>query len=148
MSSSTTQRKPFCGNCKNRGESESVYTSHNIHKTSSENSPLTCPNLLRRVCTNCVGRNHTIDKCKKSLIIDESLCVEVKPPSKKPLDKKFGFSALDLDDSESEEEEDHDDLNVEGWVVYYEPDSADPIWYDKDSGEKVRSKPEPRIIEW
>jgi hypothetical protein len=28
---------------------------------------LTCPELLKRVCTSCSSQNHTYDKCKKLL---------------------------------------------------------------------------------
>jgi hypothetical protein len=56
---------PFCGHCKNLGKE---YTSHFPHKTQSKNSPLTCPELLKNVCTNCSSRNHTLDKCNKKTI--------------------------------------------------------------------------------
>jgi hypothetical protein len=56
---------PFCGHCKNLGKE---YTSHFPHKTQSKNSPLTCPELLKNVCTNCSSRNHTFDKCNKKTI--------------------------------------------------------------------------------
>jgi hypothetical protein len=56
---------PFCGHCKNLGKE---YTSHFPHKTQSKNSPITCPELLKYVCTNCSSRNHTFDKCNKTTI--------------------------------------------------------------------------------
>ena len=59
---------PFCGHCKNLGKPEREYTSHFPHKTQSKNSQLTCPELLKYVCTNCSSRNHTFDKCNKKTI--------------------------------------------------------------------------------
>jgi hypothetical protein len=56
---------PFCGHCKNLGKE---YTSHFPHKRQSKNSPLTCPELLKYVCTTCKSRNHTFDKCNKKTI--------------------------------------------------------------------------------
>ena len=56
---------PFCGHCKNLGKE---YTSHFPRKTLSQNSQLTCPELLKIVCTSCPSRNHTIDRCTKKTI--------------------------------------------------------------------------------
>ncbi len=56
---------PFCGHCKNLGKE---YTSHFPRKTLSQNSQLTCPELLKIVCTSCNTRNHTIDRCTKKTI--------------------------------------------------------------------------------
>ena len=56
---------PFCGHCKNLGKE---YTSHFPRKTTSQNSELTCPELLKNVCTNCSNRNHTFDRCNKKTI--------------------------------------------------------------------------------
>jgi hypothetical protein len=57
--------KPGCSYCRSLGKSESEWTSHFIHKTPSQNSRLTCPELLKRVCPNCSSQNHTYDKCKR-----------------------------------------------------------------------------------
>jgi hypothetical protein len=56
---------PFCGHCKNLGKE---YTSHFPRKTLSQNSQLTCPELLKIVCTSCPSRNHTFDRCTKKTI--------------------------------------------------------------------------------
>jgi hypothetical protein len=56
---------PFCGHCKNLGKE---YTSHFPRKTLSQNSQLTCPELLKIVCTSCNTRNHTFDRCTKKTI--------------------------------------------------------------------------------
>jgi hypothetical protein len=64
---------PFCGHCKNIGKE---YTSHFPRKTISQNSQLTCPELLKNVCTKCSSRNHTYDKCNKKKIE-----TSVAPPS-------------------------------------------------------------------
>ena len=55
-------KMPFCGHCKNLGKE---YTSHFPRKTTSQNSQLTCPELLKNVCTSCPSRNHTFDRCTK-----------------------------------------------------------------------------------
>jgi len=62
-----TQAKPKsgCSYCRSLGKPESEWTSHFIHKTPSQNSRLTCPELLKRVCLNCTSQNHTYDKCKR-----------------------------------------------------------------------------------
>ena len=56
---------PFCAHCKNLGKE---YTSHFPRKTLSQNSQLTCPELLKIVCTSCNTRNHTFDRCTKKTI--------------------------------------------------------------------------------
>lgn len=95
----SASRPPFCGHCKNMGKSEREYTSHTAHKTQSQNSPLTCPVLLKKVCTRCASRNHTFDKCKfqSSKPLDTSI---VKPsvPSSSALNKYSGL--LNDDDSD------------------------------------------------
>jgi hypothetical protein len=63
----TTAKKSGCAYCRSLGKPESVWTTHFVHKTPSENSRLTCPELLKRVCTSCSSQNHTYDKCKKLL---------------------------------------------------------------------------------
>jgi hypothetical protein len=75
MSKQTQTRTPTtrsttrsgCAYCRSLGKPESVWTSHFVHKTPSDNSRLTCPELLKRVCTSCSSQNHTYDKCKKRL---------------------------------------------------------------------------------
>jgi hypothetical protein len=53
-------RIPFCGHCKNIGKQ---YNTHFTRKTPNQTSELVCPELLKKVCTDCKGRNHTFDKC-------------------------------------------------------------------------------------
>ena len=53
-------RTPFCGHCKNIGKQ---YNTHFTRKTPNQTSELVCPELLKKVCTDCKGRNHTFDKC-------------------------------------------------------------------------------------
>jgi hypothetical protein len=55
-------RTPFCGHCKNIGKQ---YNTHFTRKTPSQTSELVCPELLKKVCTDCKGRNHTFDKCPR-----------------------------------------------------------------------------------
>jgi hypothetical protein len=77
----------FCGHCKNLGKPEREYTSHFPHKTQSKNSPLTCPELLKYVCTACKSRNHTFDKCNKKTIQTPV----VQPPVKKSNTSKYNI---------------------------------------------------------
>jgi len=76
-----TSKKLFCGHCKNMGKSEKEYTSHCAHKTQSQNSPLTCPELLKKVCNRCSSRNHTFDKCKFKYIVSPAEKISVAKPS-------------------------------------------------------------------
>jgi hypothetical protein len=69
---------PFCGHCKNLGKE---YTSHFPHKTQSKNSPLTCPELLKYVCTKCSSRNHTMEKCTKKTSTPPVVSTPVKKSS-------------------------------------------------------------------
>ena len=55
-------RTPFCGHCKNVGKQ---YNTHFTRKTPNQTSELVCPELLKKVCTDCKGRNHTFDKCPR-----------------------------------------------------------------------------------
>lgn len=103
MSAKSNTRKLFCPNCKKRGLSESVYTSHSLHKTDSQNSPLTCPLLLKFVCTNCTIPNHTSDRCKK--LIATPVVEQVCPVIKKEIKKNSAFAALDLSDSDSDDDD-------------------------------------------
>ena len=83
---------PFCGHCKNLGKTEREYTSHFPRKTPSQNSQITCPELLKNVCTNCSSRNHTYDKCNKK-IYNKPV---VQPPAKKLNTNKYDI--LDTDE--------------------------------------------------
>jgi len=99
----SASRTPFCGHCKNMGKSEREYTSHTAHKTQSQNSPLTCPELLKKVCTRCASRNHTFDKCK--LQSSKPLDVYVaKPsvPSSSALNKYSGLLSDDDSDNDND----------------------------------------------
>ena len=94
-----TSKKLFCGYCKNMGKSEKEYTSHCAHKTQSQNSPLTCPELLKKVCTRCSSRNHTFDKCKfKPLDIPVA-----KPSVAKPSAQNNKYCELLDDDDDTDD---------------------------------------------
>ena len=71
---SGTATRSGCAYCRSLGKPESVWTSHFVHKTPSDNSRLTCPELLKRVCTSCSSQNHTYDKCKK-LLLTAGVCL-------------------------------------------------------------------------
>ncbi len=63
----------FCGHCKNIGMPESVYLTHYSRETKSIDSAITCPELLKKVCSICPSKSHTKDKC----VIGEKLYAEV-----------------------------------------------------------------------
>jgi len=93
----TTRRTtPICTHCKNLGKTEREYTSHFPRKTPSQTSALTCPELLKKVCTRCPGRNHTTDNCSK-----EMKPIEQKTPVVANTNK---YSVL-LDDDDDDEED-------------------------------------------
>jgi len=92
------QKTPFCAYCKSIGESSEMYNSHFVHKTSSPNSRIVCPNLLKRVCTKCTSGNHTEDKCRKQEVVEsKNIVVKVCLPVK----NKFQI----YEDSDSEEDD-------------------------------------------
>jgi len=75
-----------------------MYNSHFVHKTSSPNSRIVCPNLLKRVCTKCTSGNHTEDKCRKQEVVEsKNIVVKVCLPVK----NKFQI----YEDSDSEEDD-------------------------------------------
>ena len=87
-------RTPFCGHCKNIGKK---YTTHFTRKTPSSTSELVCPELLKKVCTDCKGRNHTSDKCPKLSVNVPRHVKNVVVPKKKIVNK---YEALIIDDDE------------------------------------------------
>ena len=96
-------RTPFCGHCKNIGKTEREYTSHYSHKTQSQNSPLTCPELLKKVCTRCASRNHTFDKCKNQSLTKPLDTVIVKPSIQNTSAPFNKYSELFSDDESDNE---------------------------------------------
>uniref|UniRef100_A0A6C0B6C8 Nanos-type domain-containing protein n=1 Tax=viral metagenome TaxID=1070528 RepID=A0A6C0B6C8_9ZZZZ len=110
----TTAKKSGCAYCRSLGKPESVWTTHFVHKTPSENSRLTCPELLKRVCTSCSSQNHTYDKCKKLLSqkLTAGVClisdtdapaqvpVSVTVPQSKSLANRYADLLEDSDDEE------------------------------------------------
>ena len=105
-------KKSGCTYCRSLGKPESVWTTHFVHKTPSENSRLTCPELLKRVCTSCSSQNHTYDKCKKllltagvCLISDTGAPAQVQVSVTVPQSKSLANRYVDLlEDSDDEEE--------------------------------------------
>ena len=104
-------KKSGCAYCRSLGKPESVWTTHFVHKTPSENSRLTCPELLKRVCTSCSSQNHTYDKCKK-LLLTAGVClisdtgapaqvpVSATVPQSKSLANRYADLLEDSDDEE------------------------------------------------
>jgi len=96
---------PMCAFCKSIGKSEREYTNHYIHKTKSPNSSITCPELLKRVCLNCPGRNHTTDRCPKRNTVEVCFTPEKKEKKndEKKKETKNRFAGLVEDDSDDDE---------------------------------------------
>jgi hypothetical protein len=95
---------PMCAFCKSIGKSEREYTNHYIHKTKSPNSSFTCPELLKRVCLNCPGRNHTGDRCPKRNTVEVRFSPEKKEKKndEKKKETKNRFAGLVEDDSDED----------------------------------------------
>jgi hypothetical protein len=99
-------RVATCAFCKSIGKSD---TNHYIHKTKNPNSMITCPVLLMRVCLNCPGRNHTVDRCPKMNTVQVCFSASStgktaeKTVSNEKKATKNRFAGLE-DDSDEEEE--------------------------------------------
>jgi len=99
---STSVIIPMCTFCKSIGKSEREYTNHYIRKTKNPNSTIICPELLKRVCLNCPGRNHTFDRCPKRNTVE--VCFSAEKKEKKNNEKKETnrFAGLVEDDSDDD----------------------------------------------
>jgi len=100
----------YCAYCRAIGKSIEEYTSHFVRKTKNENSKLTCPELLKRICKNCPSQNHTWERCPVTKdsgnIYNEKTQRDQKPiETKKP--NKNRFSELDEDEDDEEEKEEN-----------------------------------------
>jgi hypothetical protein len=72
----------FCSHCKSAGKTYAEYTSHYVRKTPDQNSRLTCPELLKRVCVNCPSSNHTWDRCPLTKGLSKVTPIAVVTPTK------------------------------------------------------------------
>ena len=110
---------PMCAFCKSIGKSEREYTNHYIHKTKSPNSSITCPELLKRVCLNCPGRNHTTDRCPKRNTVEVCFTPEKKEKKndEKKKETKNRFAGLVEDDSDDDEDKADEPTVVEMGVT-------------------------------
>ena len=123
------QKTPFCAYCKSIGESSDMYNSHFVHKTSSPNSRIVCPNLLNRICTKCTSGNHTEDKCRKQEVVEnKNIVVKVCLPVKNK------FQIYEESDSESDIESNYQEVEVEvkreakGWEKKIDIESGATYW--------------------
>jgi hypothetical protein len=101
-------RVATCAFCKSIGKSD---TNHYIHKTKSPYSMITCPELLKRVCLKCPGKNHTVDRCPN--INTVQVCFTASTQSNEKTRAKTvsienkatknRFAGLEDDDSDEEE---------------------------------------------
>ena len=115
---------PMCTFCKSIGKSEREYTNHYIHKTKSPNSSFTCPELLKRVCLNCPGRNHTADRCPK--INTVQVCFTPEKKEKKNDEKKETKNRFaGLVENDSDEETNVQDMNTNEPLVVTHPQFVD-----------------------
>lgn len=115
MSSSVKSVKSFCKVCFDAGKSESEYSSHFVRN--ERGGKVVCPTLLNLNCTYCHKKGHTKSYCKdlkkdqkRSEKCFKRFEFETKekenPNTKKKVEKKNVFAALDSD-GESDEEEDY-----------------------------------------
>ena len=65
MSSSKTNKKPYCKVCHDAGKPESEYTSHYVRSMPDRNgvTTVTCPTLLCTECNYCYKLGHTTKFC-------------------------------------------------------------------------------------
>lgn len=147
---STRVVTPMCTFCKSIGKSEREYTSHFIHKTKSLSSRITCPELLKRVCLNCPGNNHTSDRCQKmktvqvcfsavkSLLTGETSSAKESSSAKKK-ETKNRFAGLEHDSDDEQNCEEKDDENNESFIdlemgipreTFTQVQPAIPFWED------------------
>jgi hypothetical protein len=121
------QTAPMCTFCKSIGKSEREYTSHFIHKTKSLSSRITCPELLKRVCLNCPGNNHTSDRCPKMNTVQVCFSSEKKSLNKKcssaeksssaeKKETKNRFAGLEDDSDDEQNCEEKDDEKNESFI--------------------------------
>jgi len=113
-----------------------MYNSHFVHKTSSPNSRIVCPNLLKRVCTKCTSGNHTEDKCRKQEVVEsKNIVVKVCLPVKNK------FQIYEESDSEEDDiESNYQEVEIErevkreakgwakGWEEKIDVESGKPYW--------------------
>ena len=125
------QKTPFCAYCKSIGESSDMYNSHFVHKTSSPNSRIVCPNLMKRICTKCTSGNHTEDKCRKLESVENkntNVVVKVCLPVKNK------FQIYEESDSEDDIESNYQEVEVEvkreakGWEKKIDVESGETYW--------------------
>ncbi len=125
------QKTPFCAYCKSIGESSDMYNSHFVHKTSSPNSRIVCPNLIKRICTKCTSGNHTEDKCRKLEAVENkntNIVVKVCLPVK----NKFQIYEESESESEDEIETNFQEVEVKreakGWEKKIDIDTGVTYW--------------------
>ena len=128
------ESSPFCGYCFKKGQEPSVFNSHFIHKTPSQNSKIVCPLLLPFVCKNCPSGNHTFDRCKKPLFVQKPLVAAASVAVCLPVKNRF-----QIDDDDDVEEETkvnlvEDNTSDEEWIEMKDPQSGKPFWMNIQSG--------------
>lgn len=94
-------KTPMCSYCRSLGKSVQEYTNHYMHKTPSQNSRITCPELWKRICNSCTSFNHTANRCPK--LNAAPVCLPVaKTTSAKNTSAKNRYA--DLEESDDEED--------------------------------------------
>ncbi len=134
MSFAKKSTPPFCSYCFKNEQEPSVFNSHFIHKTPSQNSKIVCPLLLPFVCKNCHSGNHTFDRCKKQQFEQKphvaaasvAVCLHVK--------NRFQIDDDDYAEKESKVNLVEDDNSDEEWIEMKDPQSGKPFWMNIQSG--------------
>jgi hypothetical protein len=95
-------KTPMCSYCRSLGKSVQEYTNHYTHKTPSQNSRITCPELWKRICNSCTSFNHTANRCPKLNAAPVCLPVANKTTSAKNTSAKNRYADLEESDDEDD----------------------------------------------
>ena len=146
MSFAKKSPSSFCNYCFKKGQEPSVYNSHYIHKTPSQNSKIVCPLLLPFVCKNCPSGNHTFDRCKKPQFEQKPHVATASVAVCLPVKNRF-----QIDDDDDVEEETkvnlvEDNTSDEEWIEMKDPQSGKPFWMNIQSGRVLSFNPVTRGV--
>jgi hypothetical protein len=64
--------KPFCKVCFDTGKTEKEYTSHFVRESADPKSKVCCPTLLDMECRFCHMKGHTVSKCARRMICNDT----------------------------------------------------------------------------
>lgn len=103
----------FCKFCKDMGKPENVYKAHFPRQTRDKNSPVTCPELLKKTCVYCNEIGHTVGFCERKKKDDklQERSFNKKPARTNIVNKEnkpltiYKNAFADLQDSETEDDD-------------------------------------------